>query len=159
MMKLLAKLLGWKARPVNTSGLHPVGHALLLRPYEPEFKASALVIPETVLRRTAMVEMRTTVIAVGPQAWRQEAKLFGLWPCPRARVGDRVIVSMYCGAIVQGPADGQQYRYVNDEDVYGVIVDEDLKLVRNAGPVRKEAAAALRGQQSDQQQMKEIANG
>lgn len=116
---------------------------MLLEPYEPEFKATLLEIPDVVRKRTAMVEMRATVIAVGAQAWRQEAKFFGLWPCPRARVGDRVIVSMYCGAIVQGPRDGRQYRMVNDEDLFCEI-ESEAEQVQPVVPIRREGVDRLR---------------
>jgi co-chaperonin GroES (HSP10) len=140
-----------KPKVSNKSGLAPAGHAVLLQPYEPEIKASLLVIPDMVRRRTAMVEMRAIVVAVGPQAWRQEAKFFGLLPCPRARVGDKVMVSAYCGFIAQGPADGAQYRFVNDEDVFSIITDEDAALAQPVAPVREEAAAALRARAEDRQ--------
>jgi len=121
--------------PNNTSGLMPCGHAVLLEPYEPELKSSTLVIPDTVRRRTAMAEMRAKVIAVGPMAWKQEG-------IPRAKVGDKVIITAYCGAIVQGTADGKQYRMVNDEDIFCVIESES-SVVRNVERIRTEAADEL----------------
>jgi co-chaperonin GroES (HSP10) len=127
----------------NTSGIIPTGHAVLLLPYEPELKATRLVIPDTVKRRTAMAEMRAVVVAVGPQAWKQERKWFGLKRDPRAKVGDKVIISMYCGAILQGPADGKQYRAVNDEDIFAVIASEDASIVRDVPRIRTEAADEL----------------
>lgn len=144
---------------INKSGLRPSGHAVLLEPYEPEIKASLLVIPEMVRRRTAMVEMRATVIDHGSQAWRQEAYLGGLIAQRRARVGEKVVVSMYCGAIVQGTADGKQYRYVNDEDIFSVIESEDLAIQRSTAPHRGDAAVALADRQEQQATIKELANG
>lgn len=139
------KLFRRKPKSENTSGISPSGHAVLLRPYEPELKATSLIIPDHVRRRTAIAEMRAEVIAVGPKAWDQEAKFFGLIPCPRARVGDKVIISAYCGAILQGPADGKQYRACNDEDIFAVIFDENLDIARDSTPIRNDAADALHG--------------
>jgi len=142
----------------NTSGLSPSGHAVLLEPYEPEIRASILVIPDAVKKRTAMAETRARVIAVGPQAWRQEARLWGLWRIPRARVGDKVIITAYCGIICQGTADGKQYRMVNDEDLFSIIVKEDLNIARTVEPTRIEGARALRDFSGDTQG-KEMAHG
>lgn len=95
----------------NPSGLKPLGVAVLLEPYEPEIKKGRIVIPETVAERTAMVETRAIVVAVGPAAWIDE-------PAPRAKVGDKVMVTKYAGKIVVGTADGKRYRIVNDADIF-----------------------------------------
>jgi co-chaperonin GroES (HSP10) len=91
-----------------------VGRAVLLEPYEPEIMAGKIFIPATVRERTMMVETRAVVIAVGPIAWKGE-------PVPRAMVGDKVLITKYCGAILIGPKDEKQYRMVNDEDIFARI--------------------------------------
>lgn len=101
----------------NTSGLRPLGTAVLVEPYDSEFANTTLVIPETARERSMMVEVHATVIAVGPEAWVKEG-------CKRAQPGDKVLVSKWCGHITQGPADGKMYRMVNAEDIFCKIVEE-----------------------------------
>ena len=96
---------------VNTSGLTPLGCAVLIEPYEPEIKKSTLVIPETVGERTALVETRAIVIESGPEAWKDESQ-------PRARPGDKVLITRFAGYMVKGVKDGKQYRLVNDRDIF-----------------------------------------
>jgi len=98
----------------NKSGLRPLGRAVLIQPYEPEIKKSMIVMPETVKERTTMVETRAVVIEVGPVAWDDE-------PEPRAKPGDKVLISKFAGAMVVGTEDGVTYRLVNDRDIYCAI--------------------------------------
>ena len=102
----------------NLSGLKPLGVAVLIQTYEPERKAGMIVIPEQVQTRLAMVDNRATVIAVGENAWHDE-------PSPRAAVGDRVLVTGHAGFMAKGPADGKQYRLVNDRDIFCAITHEE----------------------------------
>lgn len=95
----------------NESGLKPLGHAVLIQPYEPEMKKGLIVMPETVKERSAMVETRAVVIEVGPAAWDDE-------PAPRAVPGDKVLISKFAGAMATGTRDGKPYRLVNDRDIY-----------------------------------------
>ncbi len=101
----------------NGSGLKPVGRAVLVQPYEPELKKSVIEIPKTVSDRTQMIEQRALVVEVGPAAWLDE-------PVPRAKPGDKVLVSKYAGYLAEGPLDGQTYRFINCNDVFAVITDE-----------------------------------
>jgi co-chaperonin GroES (HSP10) len=101
----------------NPSGLEPLGHAVLIAPYEPEFKKSIIEIPITVRMRTQMAETRAIIIAVGPEAWAEEKS-------PRARVGDKVMVTRCAGAMLTGPNDEKIYRMVNDRDIYARISSE-----------------------------------
>jgi co-chaperonin GroES (HSP10) len=101
----------------NNSGLAPVGRAVLLKPYEPEFAASTVVIPDAVKARTRMLETRAIVVAIGPEAWLNEKE-------PRAAVGNKVLVSGFSGAIMNGPLDGEVYRMVNGDDIYALITAE-----------------------------------
>ena len=101
-------------KPLNPSGLHPVGRAVLVQAYEPEISAGVIHIPSTVRERTMMVETRAIVLEIGSECWKTESQ-------PRAWVGDKILISKYCGAILTGPQDGLQYRMVNDEDVFARI--------------------------------------
>jgi co-chaperonin GroES (HSP10) len=100
----------------NTSGLAPLGRAVLVEYYEPEKKDSLIVIPDNVQDRVAMVEQRVIVIEVGPAAWPDEP--------PRAQPGDKVIISKMSGYACVGTADGKRYRCVNDRDIFMKITEE-----------------------------------
>ena len=102
---------------MNTSGLEPLGHAVLVEPYEPEIKQSLIHIPDPVRVRTMMVETRATVIAIGSECWGDEK-------APRAKVGDKVFITAFAGYMVVGPLDGKQYRAINDRDLFMRITGE-----------------------------------
>lgn len=95
----------------NESGLHPLGRAVLVEPYEPEIKKSMIVMPDTVKERSAMVETRAIVLEIGPTAWDDEK-------VPRAKVGDKVLLSKFAGVVAVGIKDGKRYRLVNDIDIF-----------------------------------------
>jgi co-chaperonin GroES (HSP10) len=101
---------------MNTSGLKPLGRAVLLQHYEPERKQGLIVIPESVQERQLMLEQRAIVIDIGEHAWPDEP--------PRAKVGDKVLVSRYAGSLATGPLDGQKYLLINDRDIYAAITAE-----------------------------------
>ncbi|MGH9428538.1 MAG: co-chaperone GroES [Terriglobia bacterium] len=95
----------------NNSGLRPLGHAVLVKPYEPQKKDSLIVLPETAKERTLMVEVRAVVVEIGPEAWFGERQ-------PRAKVGDKVLISKFAGVMARGTKDDVAYRLVNDNDIY-----------------------------------------
>lgn len=102
---------------VNESGLKPLGRAVLVIPYEPERKKSLLALPEDVKERSMMVEQRAIVLAIGPSCWDDE-------PEPRAKIGDKVLVTRYAGHMAKGTRDGKTYRLVNDRDIFcGIDVE------------------------------------
>lgn len=104
---------------VNTSGIAPLGRAVLVRYYEPEAKTTSLIIlPKEVKDREILIEQRAVVIEAGPLAWMHE-------PVPRARPGDKVLIAKFSGHMLVGPADGQQYRIVNDQDIFAAITKEE----------------------------------
>lgn len=100
----------------NTSGLKPLGRAVLLKPYMPEMKKSVIVMPDSVQDRTLMVDQRAIIVEVGPHCWPDEPA--------RAKPGDKVLVSKMSGYICRGTADGETYRMVNDRDIFAQIVTE-----------------------------------
>ncbi len=102
----------------NTSGLRPLGHAVLTEPYESQ--TTSILIPDGVKEREVMVEQRVTVVEAGAEAWKEEKS-------PRAVPGDRVLVSKFAGHIAIGPADGRRYRVVNDRDIFLQIEDNGDK--------------------------------
>lgn len=130
---------------VNTSGLVPVGRAVLVESYEPELKKSALVIPDSVKERTVAAEVRAIVIAVGPDAWADEGEQrwvpagqmgpdkvydqtegrYVFIKRPRAKPGDKVMITRFAGMVItQGTADGRTYRMVNANDIFLRIESE-----------------------------------
>lgn len=103
----------------NRTGLIPVGQAVLVEPYEPEFKmkASLIQLPPSAKERMTAAEQRAIVIAIGSEAWKDEKE-------PRAKVGDKVMVSAYAGMMTTSPVDGKQYRVINARDIFLRIVAE-----------------------------------
>ena len=95
----------------NTSGLVPLGHAVLVKTYEPEVQSSIIEIPTDARGRMQMVEQRCVVVAIGPHCWADEGS-------PRAVPGDRVLVTKFAGYITNQTKDGQSYRLVNDRDIF-----------------------------------------
>ncbi len=96
----------------NTSGLHPLGRAVLVKPFE--MKSYTIVIPDGAKERSMMVEMMAVVVEVGPEAWREEKS-------PRCKPGDKVMISRWCGHIQTGPLDKLMYRLVNAEDIFSLL--------------------------------------
>ena len=101
---------------LNESGLSPLGRAVLVKPYEPEKKSSVIVMPDAVNERLQMLDTRVTVIEIGPSCWPDET--------PRAKAGDRVLISRMAGTMVKGTKDGLMYRAVNDRDIFMAIHEE-----------------------------------
>lgn len=98
----------------NKSGIKPLGRAVLVKPYEPEKASSIIELPDFVKERDVMIEQRAQIVDLGPLAWHTE-------PVPRAKIGDKVMVSKFAGVLVQGTADGEQYRLINDNDIFAAI--------------------------------------
>jgi co-chaperonin GroES (HSP10) len=96
---------------MNNSGLHPLGHAVLVEPYEPEVKKSMIELPSAVKERTSMVETRAVVIEIGAMAWEEEKE-------PRAKIGDTVLIQKFAGVMAVGVLDGKPYRLINDRDIF-----------------------------------------
>lgn len=102
---------------MNTSGIVPLGRAVLLEYYEPERKEGVIVIPDNVKDKTVMVEQRATVVECGPACWPSEPA--------RAKPGDRVLMAKFSGYAATGPADGKRYRLVNDNDIFAKITHDE----------------------------------
>lgn len=102
----------------NKSGLHPKGRAVLVKPYTPETKKSIIELPQSVKERQDTIEQRAVVIEVGIAAWHDEiVQGHG----PRAIPGEHVMISGFAGVMAVGTKDGQQYRFVNDRDIFAGI--------------------------------------
>lgn len=109
------------ARPLqareNTSGLEPLGRAILVEPWEPQRKASLIALPESVQDNERVLDVKVRIVEIGPIAWMEE-------PQPRAAVGDVVYVAKMSGFVVRRGADGKPYRFVNDRDVFARVTGE-----------------------------------
>lgn len=101
---------------INSSGLRPLGRAVLVKPYEPAKKASLIELPTAVRDRMEMIDTRVVVIALGPACWPNELA--------RAKPGDKVYISEFSGKRLKGTNDGVSYRVVNDNDIY-LAIDEE----------------------------------
>lgn len=101
---------------INTSGLKPLGRAVLVEPYEPERVNSIIEIPDIVKDKTIAADTRVVVIEIGEACWPDEP--------PRAKVGDKVLISKFAGFVAVGTADNKRYRFINDRDVFAQIVKE-----------------------------------
>lgn len=101
----------------NTSGVAPLGRAVLVEYYEPERRDSLIYIPEAVRKAEVLLEQRAQVIAVGPEAWQDAL--------PRAKPGDRVLIAKFSGYALKGPQDGRLYRIINDQDIFAAITSEE----------------------------------
>lgn len=106
----------------NKSGLHPLGRALLVRPYEPAKKDSVIILAESVKTNMQTVDQRAVVIEVGPAAFSEEIES---GHGPRCVPGDHVLVAAYSGFMARGIHDDVQYRYVNDRDVFAQLESEE----------------------------------
>ena len=102
----------------NPSGLKPLGRAVLVKPYLIEERTSGgILLPDQVRKRDQTAEQRAVVVEVGPNCWRDE-------PQPRARVGDKILFSKWAGYHAVGTLDDEDYRVVNDSDIFLQIVGE-----------------------------------
>lgn len=94
---------------VNETGLHPLGHAILIQPDASQL-SSIIQLPEDQRNKELMNMTIGKIVEIGPSAWMDE-------PVPRAFPGEMVVISKFAGAIVVGK-DGMPYRMVNADDVY-----------------------------------------
>jgi hypothetical protein len=94
---------------VNDTGLHPLGHAVLIAPDESQL-SSIIALPEEQREKELMNMTIGKIVEIGPSAWMDE-------PAPRAFPGEMVVISKFAGAVLVG-RDGKPYRMVNADDVY-----------------------------------------
>jgi len=65
------------------------------------------------------------VIDVGPKAWKAFSNNYDGEPW--AKVGDKVIFSLYAGFYVTDPDDEEEYTLLNDDDIVAVILTKEAK--------------------------------
>lgn len=81
-----------------------------------------------------VADQRAIVIEVGSEAWSDERE-------PRAVPGDRVMLAKYTGVMIPGPADGKQYRMVNDKDIFAQITEEHSEFGALSSPIAPNVGA------------------
>jgi len=100
---------------INTSGIHPKGHRVLILP-DPveEVTQSGIILSVGENRdRERLAQLKGTIVELGNTAWLDQ-------PSPWANEGDHVIFGKYSGLIYQGD-DGKEYRIINDLDVVALV--------------------------------------
>lgn len=108
--------------PLNTSGIVPLDHRLLVLHDPVETKVGSIIIPDSEADKRKYAQTKATVIACGDMCWaeaRYDASRFGVsaaFPEP----GDRVLVGRYTGDTHKGE-DGRDYTVLNDEDVIAFL--------------------------------------
>ena len=107
-----------KTNPVNNSGYRPVGKAVLLRAFELAEKKMMIHLPDEVEMSAATCDSQGLVVAIGPDAWSGENET------PRARVGDKVLITRFSGGMLRG-SDGYVYRMIPDHAIYAVKEEEE----------------------------------
>jgi len=91
--------------------------ALVLPDEVKDMTAGGIALPQTVIEKQQMRQLKATLIALGgdafdvgsPQEWRQ----------PLPKVGDRIYVKVAAGVLHPGE-DGKEYRIINDADILGI---------------------------------------
>ena len=100
---------------INTSGIHPKGHRVLILP-DPveEVTQSGIILSVGENRdRERLAQLKGTIVELGNTAWLDQ-------PSPWANEGDHVIFGKYSGLIYQGD-DDKEYRIINDLDVVAIV--------------------------------------
>ena len=99
---------------INTSGINPVGHRLLVLPEEVEETSEGGIIIHVGGQkdREQLAQIRGTVVAMGTTAYDDQND-------PWCKVGDFITFGKYSGLIYKGTEtkDGKEYRVINDLDV------------------------------------------
>lgn len=109
--------------PLNTSGIVPLDHRLLVLHDAIEEKTKGgIFLPDVDRDKQKYAQTKATVIACGDMCWaeaKHDARQFGInaaFPEP----GDRVLVGRYTGDQHKG-TDGKEYTVLNDSDVIAFL--------------------------------------
>ena len=95
----------------NPSGITPLDVKVLVKPDPVEEKtAGGIILADTTKEKSRYAGTKATLIAVGPNAFREWGE--GAGP----KIGDRVLYAQYSGARQKGD-DGEEYVVMNDEDL------------------------------------------
>ena len=98
---------------INDSGIHPVGHMVLVRPVLTQrMTGGGIVIPEVAADKNDKAQIKAVLIDYGPTAWLAQ----GLGGKPWAKRGDTVVIGKYSGVPIEGRND-VRYRIVRDDEL------------------------------------------
>lgn len=103
---------------MNTSGINPTGHMVVVKMEKAEEKtAGGIIIPDKVRDRDDLGSCKGVMVAAGPTAGD-----FADWPEGEAflPVGARVLLKKYAGVEVKGN-DGMDYRVCEDKEVLAAL--------------------------------------
>ena len=101
---------------INTSGIFPCLHYILVLPDEVETKSKGgIILANETIENKQRDTTQGTLIAVGPLGWSefQGAE-------PQAKVGDKVVFGKYAGRDMTG-IDAKRYILANCEDILAVL--------------------------------------
>ena len=105
---------------MNESGIEPLGHRVLVKPILTDRTVGGgIIIPDKLADKEDKAQIKATLIAFGPTAWRAE----GLGGFPWAAPGATVIIGKYSGVFLKG-TDGVNYRIVNDDELQARLNEE-----------------------------------
>jgi co-chaperonin GroES (HSP10) len=103
---------------LNTSGFWPIRDRALVLPDEvKEVTAGGIALPQTVIEKQQMRQLKATLIALGGDAF--DVGTQNEWRQPLPKPGDRIYVKVAAGVIHPGE-DGKEYRIINDADILGI---------------------------------------
>jgi len=103
---------------MNTSGIHPSGDRILIKPETVEkVSEGGIILMDDTTQKQGMAQVFGHLVDVGKDVWSDYQGAF-------AQIGDRVMFAKYGGLVVDGK-DGEQYRLMNDTDITATV-DEDL---------------------------------
>lgn len=103
---------------MNTSGINPTGHMVVIKVEKVEEKtAGGIILPGQHLDRENLASTKGVMVAAGPTAGD-----FADWPEGEAflPVGSRVLIRKFAGCEVKGN-DGMDYRVCEDKDVLAAL--------------------------------------
>lgn len=106
---------------INTSGMHPKGQKLLVRPEEVEgVTKSGIVIPIQATEKEAMAQMYGRMVEDSVTPWPDNE----IW----AKAGDRVVFAKYSGLLFRGD-DGVEYRIIARKDLVATIDEPKAEIL------------------------------
>lgn len=106
-----------------TLQIQPTGYRVIVKQEQIEKTTKAGIILHSVdeEKRQQKGTMFGTLVAIGPQAWKDERLGSKNW----ANIGDRVMFNRYAGHRYEQAEDGSYYHVMNDEDILAVIPNKN----------------------------------
>lgn len=111
------------------------GHRLLVRADVVEEKSEGGIVIPMDERKERTAVQRGVVVDVGSQCWKafREVDEDGAEHNgePWAKVGDYVFFARHAGKFIKDPVTKEEFLVLNDEDILGVIYDEENPEVKS----------------------------